>query len=114
MYVAAVASSFSRSVPRPWWAAAVSSTSFSYAATELYFRQDGTEPVEPLITASSKVTKKNEPLAWTYHYGKGRIFQTLLGHSEKTYDSFAATEMLRRRQIHEYRKEDIIQLLIHF
>lgn len=75
---------------------------------ELYFRQDGTEPVEPLITARSKVTKNNEPLAWTYHYGKGRIFQTLLGHSEKTYDSFAATEILRRatawaaqRPIHE-------------
>ena len=76
---------------------------------ELYFRQDGTEPVEPLITARSKVTKSNEPLAWTYHYGKGRIFQTLLGHSEKTYDSFAASEMLRRatawtagRPIHEF------------
>ncbi|QDT89516.1 ThuA domain-containing protein [Gimesia algae] len=63
---------------------------------ELYFRQDGTEPVEALITARSKVTKNKEPLAWTYRYGKGRIFQTLLGHSEKTYDSFAATEMLRR------------------
>ncbi|QDU49926.1 ThuA domain-containing protein [Gimesia panareensis] len=78
---------------------------------ELYFRQDGTEPVEPLITAKSKVTKKNEPLAWTYHYGKGRIFQTLLGHSEKTYDSFEACEMLRRatawaanRPIHEFKR----------
>ncbi len=63
---------------------------------ELYFRQDGTEPVEPLISANSKVTQKQEPLAWTYHYGKGRIFQTLLGHSEKTYDSFEACEILRR------------------
>lgn len=63
---------------------------------ELYFRQEGTEPVEPLISAISKVTHQNEPLAWTYHYGKGRIFQTLLGHSEKTYDSFEACEILRR------------------
>ena len=78
---------------------------------ELYFRQDGTEPVEPLISANSKVTKKNEPLAWTYHYGKGRIFQTLLGHSEKTYDTFEACEILRRatawaaqRPIHEFER----------
>lgn len=78
---------------------------------ELYFRQDGTEPVEPLISANSKVTKKNEPLAWIYHYGKGRIFQTLLGHSEKTYDTFEACEILRRatawaaqRPIHEFER----------
>lgn len=78
---------------------------------ELYFRQDGSEPVEPLITAKSKVTGKHEPLAWTYHYGKGRIFQTLLGHSEKTYDSFEPCEMLRRatawaanRPIHEFKR----------
>lgn len=78
---------------------------------ELYFRQDGTEPVEPLITATSKVTKNREPLAWTYQYGKGRIFQTLLGHSEKTYDTFEACEILRRatawaadRPIHEFER----------
>lgn len=63
---------------------------------ELYFRQDGEEPIEPLIVAESKVTKKLEPLAWAYGYGKGRVFQTLLGHSEKTYDSPEACEMLRR------------------
>ena len=65
-------------------------------ADELYFNQDGDEPIEPLIQAESKVTKRMEPLAWTYAYGKGRIFQTLLGHSEKTYDAFEAREMLRR------------------
>ncbi|MDF1742791.1 MAG: ThuA domain-containing protein [Gimesia sp.] len=81
---------------------------------ELYFRQDGTEPIEPLIYAKSKVTQKNEPLAWTYHYGKGRIFQTLLGHSEKTYDSFEACEILRRatawaanRPIHKLRRPKV-------
>ncbi len=63
---------------------------------ELYFRQDGAEPIEPLITARSKITGRDEPLAWTYTYGKGRIFQTLLGHSEKTYDTFEPCEMLRR------------------
>src|SRR6185295_268027 len=63
---------------------------------ELYFQQDGAEPIEPLIVAESKVTKRLEPLAWTSEYGKGRVFQTLLGHSEKTYDAFEAREMLRR------------------
>jgi type 1 glutamine amidotransferase len=63
---------------------------------ELYFHQDGDEPIEPLIQGESKVTKRFEPLAWTYTYGKGRVFQTLLGHSEKTYDAFEAREMLRR------------------
>lgn len=63
---------------------------------ELYFRQDGTEPIEPLITAKSRVTKRDEPLAWVSTYGKGRVFQSLLGHSEKTYDVFEIREMLRR------------------
>jgi type 1 glutamine amidotransferase len=63
---------------------------------ELYFRQDGEEPIVPLIEGESKVTKKLEPLAWTYTYGKGKVFQTLLGHSEKTYDAFETREMLRR------------------
>ncbi len=63
---------------------------------ELYYRQDGTEPIEPLITAHSKDTHRDEPLAWTYTYGKGRVFQTLLGHSERTYEAFEACEMLRR------------------
>ncbi len=63
---------------------------------ELYFRQDGPDPIEPLITAHSKSTDRDEPLAWTYTYGKGRVFQTLLGHSERTYEAFEANEMLRR------------------
>jgi type 1 glutamine amidotransferase/mono/diheme cytochrome c family protein len=63
---------------------------------ELYYKQDGAEPIEPLITAKSKDTQREEPLAWTYRYGEGRVFQTLLGHSEKTYEVFAPREMLRR------------------
>ena len=63
---------------------------------ELYFRQEGEGPVEPLIAARSKVTGQDEPLAWTYSYGQGRVFQTLLGHSEQTYHTFEAREMLRR------------------
>jgi type 1 glutamine amidotransferase len=63
---------------------------------ELYFRQAGSAPIDPFITARSKITGKDEPLAWTYTYGRGRVFQTVLGHSEKTYDVFEAREMLRR------------------
>ena len=63
---------------------------------ELYFNQEGDEPIEALVSAESKVSRKLEPLAWAYSYGKGRVFQTLLGHSEKTYDAFEAREMLRR------------------
>ena len=47
---------------------------------ELYFKQMGDEPIIPLATAHSKVTGQDEPMAWAYPYGKGRIFQTLLGH----------------------------------
>ncbi len=63
---------------------------------ELYFRQHGDQPIEPLIAARSKLTGQDEPLAWTYTYGKGRVFQTLLGHSEQTYATFEPCEMLRR------------------
>lgn len=51
---------------------------------ELYFRQNGTTPIEPLIVAKSKVTGKEEPLAWAYEYEKGRVFQTLLGHAAES------------------------------
>ena len=63
---------------------------------ELYFRQAGDQPIEPLLQAKSKVTGQTEPLAWTHTFGKGRVFQTLLGHSEQTYESFEPREMLRR------------------
>jgi type 1 glutamine amidotransferase len=63
---------------------------------ELYYRQAGDEPIEPLLVAESRDTKRLEPLAWTSRYGRGKVFQTLLGHSEKTYDSPEACELLRR------------------
>ena len=46
---------------------------------ELYYRQQGEEPIEPLVVAKSKDTGKEEPLAWAYEYEKGRVFQTVLG-----------------------------------
>ncbi|WP_339923676.1 ThuA domain-containing protein [uncultured Cyclobacterium sp.] len=56
---------------------------------ELYFNQKGELPIAPLFSARSTVTGKDEPLAWVYNYGEGRVFQTLLGHDAK---SFSAPE----------------------
>ncbi|MBI2948711.1 MAG: ThuA domain-containing protein [Verrucomicrobia bacterium] len=61
---------------------------------ELYFRQEGVAPIEPLATARSKVTGKDEPMAWAYPYGKGRVFQTLLGHADESVRKAAA--LIRR------------------
>ncbi len=49
---------------------------------ELYFKQVGTLPIEPLATARSKKTGKDEPMAFAYEHGKARVFQTVLGHSD--------------------------------
>jgi type 1 glutamine amidotransferase/glucose/arabinose dehydrogenase len=72
---------------------------------ELYFHQAGEAPIEPLLYATSQVTKKPEPLAWGYEYEKARVFQTLLGHSEQTYDTFEPREMLRRAVAWTARRE---------
>lgn len=72
---------------------------------ELYFHQDGSEPIEPLLTARSRITKKNEPLAFVYEYGRGRVFQTFLGHSEKTWEVFEPREILRRAAAWVARRE---------
>lgn len=48
---------------------------------ELYFKQAGELPIEPLATATSKVTGKDEPMAWAYEVDKARVFQSMLGHS---------------------------------
>lgn len=61
---------------------------------ELYFRQKGDLEVMPLVTARSRVTGADEPLAWGYGYGGGRIFQTLLGHGEASVRGAAA--LIRR------------------
>ena len=61
---------------------------------ELYFNQQGELPIEPLVTARSKITGKDEPLAFAYSFGEGRVFQTLLGHDAVAIR--AAGELIRR------------------
>jgi type 1 glutamine amidotransferase len=63
---------------------------------ELYYHQAGDALIEPLITAKSKNTGKDEPLAWAYDYEKGRVFQSLLGHAAESHRSKGAALLLRR------------------
>lgn len=51
---------------------------------ELYFKQEGDVTIEPLAMAKSKVTGKDEPMAWAFEQGKGRVFQTVLGHDARS------------------------------
>jgi len=63
---------------------------------ELYYNQAGDMRIKPLLTALSKDTGKEEPLAWVYNYGKGKIFQTLLGHDAASFKAPEFQEILRR------------------
>jgi type 1 glutamine amidotransferase len=63
---------------------------------ELYWRQHGTEPIEPLLVATSDQTGAEEPLAWEYEVGNGRVVQSLLGHSAATYDAAPMRAFVRR------------------
>jgi len=64
---------------------------------ELYFKQAGEQPIEPLMTAKSKVTGNDEPMAWAYDVGRARVFQTLLGHSADSIRKAAA--LIRRGSV---------------
>jgi type 1 glutamine amidotransferase len=63
---------------------------------ELYFKQQGDQPVTPLITARSKVTGQDEPLAFVYDEGDGRVFQLLLGHDAPAIRNAGTAALLRR------------------
>ncbi len=63
---------------------------------ELYYKQQGDEPIEVLATAKSKDTGKDEPLAWVSQYGKARVFQTVLGHSVESIRGDGAAALIRR------------------
>lgn len=72
---------------------------------ELYFRQQGALPIVPLVTAHSKVTKENEPLAWAYEQSKARIFQTVLGHADVSVRKAGA--LIRRGTVWSARREPL-------
>ena len=72
---------------------------------ELYFKQKGDRPIEPLATALSKTTQRTEPLAWAYQYGQGRVFQTVLGHAAPSVRSAGA--LIRRGSVWAAGREQI-------
>jgi type 1 glutamine amidotransferase/cytochrome c551/c552 len=63
---------------------------------ELYFRQQGQQPIRVLATARSQVTGQDEPMAFVYSYGKGQVFQTVLGHSVESLRTEGTQELVRR------------------
>ncbi|HEX5447006.1 MAG TPA: ThuA domain-containing protein, partial [Pirellulales bacterium] len=63
---------------------------------ELYCNQQGDAPIEVLATARSKTTGRDEPMAFVYQYGKGRVFQTVLGHSAESIRTPGAAALIRR------------------
>lgn len=72
---------------------------------ELYFRQMGPLPIIPLAVAHSKVTDQDEPMAFAYNYGKGNIFQTVLGHADVSVRRAAA--LIRRGTVWAAGKKQI-------
>lgn len=63
---------------------------------ELYTCLSGETPIEVLATARSKVTQQDEPMALALGYGKGRVFQTTLGHDVRAYSAPGVKELIRR------------------
>jgi quinoprotein glucose dehydrogenase len=63
---------------------------------ELYFKQQGELPAEPLVFARSRVTGQEEPLAFVYEEGKGRVFQILLGHDAQAVRTGGTAALIRR------------------
>jgi len=63
---------------------------------ELYTCLTGDRPVDMLATARSKVDGKIYPMAFTFNYGKGRVFHSALGHDVKAISNPGAAELFRR------------------
>lgn len=63
---------------------------------ELYICLAGEKPIDVLATARSRITKRDHPMAFVHSYGKGRVFQTPLGHDVKALRSGRTLELIRR------------------
>jgi putative heme-binding domain-containing protein len=63
---------------------------------ELYCNQQGQQPIEVLATAHSTITGRDEPMAFVYPYGRGRVFQTVLGHAAESIRVPGAATLIRR------------------
>jgi uncharacterized protein len=66
------------------------------ADDELYTCLAGDTPIRVLATAKSKVTGKDEPMAFVLEYGRGRVFHSPLGHDVKALSMPGVAELFRR------------------
>jgi uncharacterized protein len=66
------------------------------ADDELYICLKGDRPVEILATAHSKRTGTDQPMAFVFPYGKGRVFHTPMGHDVRAIEMPGMGELLRR------------------
>ena len=66
------------------------------ADDELYTCLTGDKPIEVLAKATSKVDKKDYPMAFVAAAGKGRVYQCLLGHDVKAMQMPGVGELYRR------------------
>ena len=66
------------------------------ADDELYTCLTGDKPIEVLAKATSKVDKKDYPMAFVAPAGKGRVYQCLLGHDVKAMRMPGVCELYRR------------------
>ncbi len=62
---------------------------------ELYTCLRGNTPIEVLAEATSKVDKKDYPMAFVLRYGKGRVFSTTLGHDVRAFKAPGVGQLLR-------------------
>ncbi len=63
---------------------------------ELYTCLDGKAEIRVLAKATSKVDKKDYPMAFVRSYGKGRVFHSPLGHNVKAFEAAGVLELFRR------------------
>ena len=66
------------------------------ADDELYFCLTGQREVNVLAVARSKVKGTDQPMAFAFSYGKGRVFHTPLGHDARAFEMPGVAELIRR------------------
>jgi type 1 glutamine amidotransferase len=64
---------------------------------ELYTCLMGEAPIHVVAQARSKVDQKYYPMAFVLDYGKGRVYQTVLGHDARAYTNSPGVGELMRR-----------------
>ncbi len=63
---------------------------------ELYTCLTGDTKIHIVAKATSKVDKKDYPIAFVLDYGKGRVFQSVLGHDAAAYEAEGVQDLMRR------------------